>query len=61
MKDLTDIAYADAHKDYEKRKNEIVTKLNTICDVYGSHISPTAVKWLQQAVNFIKESKEHEG
>lgn len=44
-----------AHKDYEKRKIENINHLQTIADVYGSHISPTATKWLKQAIEFIKE------
>lgn len=57
MKDLTDIAYKEAHEDYEKRKNEVVSKLNTICDVYGTMISPTVIKWLKQAIKFINEKE----
>ena len=44
-----------AHKDYEKRKIENINHLQTIADVYGGSISPTVIKWLKQAIEFIKE------
>ena len=44
-----------AHKDYEKRKIETINHLKTIADVYGANISPTVIKWLNQAIEFIKE------
>lgn len=57
MKDLVDTAYEDAHRDYEKRKAEVISRLNTICDVYGTMISPTVIKWLKQTIEFIKEKE----
>lgn len=43
-----------AHKDYLKRKNEIITKLYTI---WRNHeTSEVYRKWIQQAVRFINES-----
>lgn len=48
-----DQAYEDAHKDYEFRKNEIITKLVCIRD---SHIENDVMKvWINQAIEFIKE------
>lgn len=46
-------AYEDAHKDYEFRKHEIITKLMCIRD---SHINNDVMKiWITQAIEFIKE------
>lgn len=42
----------EAHLDYEKRKNEILSKLETM---RNSGLSPTFDKWLDQAMEFIKE------
>lgn len=41
-----------AHLDYEKRRNEIISKLETLanCD-----LPPTFIKWLEQTIEFIKE------
>lgn len=48
-----DQAYEDAHKDYEYRKAEIITKLVSIRD---SEISNDVMKvWINQAIEFIKE------
>lgn len=48
-----DQAYEDAHKDYEFRKNEIITKLVSIRD---SEISNDIMKiWINQAIEFINE------
>lgn len=44
-------AYA---KDYEKCKNEILSKLETI---KNSKIPPTYERWLSQTIHFIKEQK----
>lgn len=43
-----------AHLDYEKRRNEILSRLETIarCD-----LPPTFIKWLEQAIEFIKEKE----
>ena len=52
MNDI-DQAYEDAHKDYEFRKNEIITKLISIRD---SEISNDIMKiWINQAIEFINE------
>ncbi len=48
-----DLAYEEAHKDYEYRKNEIITKLISIRD---TEISNDVMKvWINQAIEFIKE------
>lgn len=48
-----DQAYEDAHKDYEFRKAEIITKLVSIRD---SEISNDVMKiWINQAIGFINE------
>lgn len=53
MMDSIDKAYEDAHKDYEYRKNEIITKLVSIRD---SEISNDIMKmWINQTINFINE------
>lgn len=53
MMDNIDKAYEDAHKDYEYRKNEIITKLVSIRD---SEISNDIMKmWINQTINFINE------
>lgn len=47
-----------AHHDYEKRKNEILTKLETIyCNGhYKCHkITDAELKWIKQTIEFIKE------
>lgn len=50
-----DQAYEDAHKDYEFRKAEIITKLVSIRD---SEISNDVMKvWINQAIEFIKEKE----
>ena len=52
MNDI-DLLYDEAHKDYEFRKNEIITKLITIRDC---EISNDVMKiWVNQAIEFIKE------
>lgn len=51
--EVVDIAYEDAHKDYEYRKAEILTKLISIRD---SEIKNDVMKvWINQAIDFIKE------
>ena len=53
MMNEIDQAYEDAHKDYEFRKNEIITKLVSIRD---SEISNDIMKiWINQAIEFINE------
>lgn len=48
-----DQAYEDAHKDYEFRKAEIITKLVSIRD---SEISNDVMKvWINQTIEFINE------
>lgn len=50
-----DQAYEEAHKDYEYRKAEIITKLISIRD---SEISNDIMKiWINQAIEFIKEKE----
>ena len=46
-----------AHKDYERRRIENINHLQTIADIYGGNISPTVIKWLKQAIKFIKEKE----
>lgn len=53
MIDIND-ALNEAHEDYERRKNEILTKLKTISQYT---LEPTFVKWLDQAIDFIKEKE----
>lgn len=53
MKSEIDRAYEDAHRDYEFRKNEIITKLISIRD---TEISNDIMKiWINQTIEFIKE------
>ena len=47
-------AYDEYLKDYEKKKNEIISKLTTI---KLSKIPTVYEKWLNQTINFIKEQK----
>lgn len=48
-----DQAYEEAHKDYEFRKAEIITKLVSIRD---SEISNDVMKvWINQTIEFINE------
>lgn len=47
-------AYDEYLKDYEKKKNEIISKLTTI---KLSKIPVVYEKWLNQTINFIKEQK----
>lgn len=54
MNDVINKAYEEAHRDYEKRKNEILSKLETISN---STIPPTFCKWIKQAMEFIKEKE----
>lgn len=42
-----------AHQDYEKRKHEIITKLNCLKD--SKIDTATRRAWLSQAINFINE------
>ena len=50
-----DLAYEEAHKDYEYRKAEIITKLVSIRD---SEISNDVMKvWINQTIEFIKEKE----
>lgn len=46
-----------AHLDYERRRTETINRLNTIIEVYGVKFSPATIKWLKQAVEFIKEKE----
>lgn len=53
MKSDIEKAFEDAHKDYEYRKNEIITKL--MC-IQNSEINNDVMKiWINQAIDFIKE------
>lgn len=48
-----DLAYAEAHKDYEYRKAEIITKLISIRD---SEINNDVMKvWINQTIEFLNE------
>lgn len=42
-----------AHEDYEKRKNEIISKLYTIWR--NDNMPPVYRKWIRQAAKFINE------
>ena len=42
-----------AHKDYEKRKIEIINKLKTLKN--NTHLIEYQKSWINQAINFIKE------
>lgn len=56
--DLTDVAYAEAHKDYERRKSEIISKLNTLKTYLSEEtISDTPIQWIDQVINFINEKE----
>ncbi len=48
-------AYQDLHEEYERRKNEIITKIITI---KKSKIPEVYKEWLKQTIEFIKESKQ---
>lgn len=43
-----------AHQDYEKRKNEILSKLTTLRD---NTLNQVVKKWLEQTMDFIKEKE----
>ena len=45
----------EAHKDYEKRKHEIITKLIVLKD--GKITKDVSRKWLDQAIKFIMEKE----
>lgn len=48
----------EAHKDYEKRRNEIITKLTTLKSYLSEDsISNTPIQWLDQTIEFIKEKE----
>lgn len=48
----------EAHKDYEKRRNEIISKLTTLKSYLSEDsISDTPIQWLDQAIEFIKEKE----
>lgn len=50
-----ELVYEEAHKDYEYRKAEIITKLQSIRD---SEIKNDVMKiWINQTINFIKEKE----
>lgn len=44
-----------AHQDYEKRKNEIITKLKTLRDC--ASLQRHERNWLNQAIEFMKEKE----
>lgn len=44
-----------AHLDYLKRRNEIISKLNTIYSRLD--LNTHEAKWLMQAIDFIKEKE----
>lgn len=53
MNNDIDLLYEEAHKDYEYRKAEIITKLISIRD---SEINNDVMKvWINQAIEFINE------
>lgn len=54
MEDL-DKAIEEAHKDYIKRKNEMITKLYTIWR--NKEIPAVYREWIRQAARFINEKE----
>lgn len=52
--DNSEQAWSDYYDDFIRRKNEIITKLETI---KHSSRSTTYRTWLEQAIEFIKEQK----
>lgn len=50
-----DEAYKEAHQDYEMRKAEIITKLNTIKNTKEVKNLPN--QWIDQTIEFIKEKE----
>lgn len=54
--DELDVAIEEAHKDYERRKNEILTKLECI-KTSGLISNNIMQRWIQQAIEFIKEKE----
>lgn len=58
MSDLVNQAYEEAHRDYERRKAEIISKLKTIQSYLTEEsISKTPTQWLQQTIDFINEKE----
>lgn len=55
MGDYLDQAYEEAHKDYLKRKDEIISKLKTIKKI--KDINKLPVEWIDQTIEFIKEKE----
>lgn len=54
-KDEINKAYDEAHKDYKKRKNEVITKLYTIWR--NTDIPAVYRDWIRQAARFINEKE----
>ena len=48
-------AYEEAHKDYIKRKDEIISKLKTIKRI--KDVNKLPIEWIDQAIEFIKEKE----
>lgn len=47
-----------AHRDYEKRRNEIISKLTTLKSYLSEEsISDTANQWIDQIIEFIEEKE----
>lgn len=55
MNDLIDKAYAEAHGDYIRRKNEILSKLKTIKKT--KDLTEIPLEWIDQIIEFIKEKE----
>lgn len=53
--DYIDQAYEAAHHDYMKRKDEIISKLQTIKNT--KEIKKLPNKWIDQTIEFIKEKE----
>lgn len=47
-----------AHTDYEKRRNEIITKLTTLKSYLSEDsITDMPIQWIDQIIEFIKEKE----
>lgn len=55
MNSLIDKAYAEAHGDYVRRKNEILSKLKTIKKT--KDLTEIPLEWIDQIIEFIKEKE----
>ena len=51
---LMDKELEEAHLDYERRKNEIISKLRTL---QSATVNVPTIEWLEQAIKFIEEKE----